>query len=987
MRQTIKIFLASSKELKADREKFELFIGRKNKTLRKNGHAIELVIWEDFLDSISQTRLQNEYNKAVREADIFVMLCATKVGRFTREEFEAAFGQFKETGKPRTYTFFKTALVDLNKIPFEDIQSLHEFKEHLKRLGHFRKEYENADDLINQFNRQLELLDPFSTAALTGTEIMAVPTEEILNKYHQQLIQDSDFNSMPVIGKSERQRLENLYVRLKVTAQGDKTLLAERFRQPQGEKDAGRELQYHDLAPAAAMNAFQRFAVLGGPGMGKTTLFRFIAYSVARRALGLARPEEFALKGKTNPLPLYLPLTELGDHDGDLLSCLKGYLARRFPGCQPLVPLLDVLLNEGRCLLLLDSLDEVPSAQLGRVKDSIKGFLNNADWQENIVLLSCREASWQPAEASLIFPAVLQIAELDEAAIGEYLHRWYKAEESAAALTLKEKICHTARLQALATNSFLLSLIAWLAQRDRLPERRVELYLKCTDALLREEHKEAQERQTSAFGSDHADLKERILTDIAFAMLERNLLEISRNDLRALILKFLGSEDITDERPGTLIDEIHKGSDILRETNAARIYEFQHNTFREFFAARKLSGELSRIIKLWKAQGGAKPPLEDFINSEKNQHNPLQWISDSLWTEVNRLAVGLLDHPTPFLAMLFAKEPTLAARCYLDADPEKVDHAVIRKLWTGGIERQERVNMVRSIRENLSEERETLDFIAGIFLTGETDSEVLYHCDALLRTIGTVEAGELRGKMFEYWPEEQQFSAHQQDFARDKYWRFAEIKAGEFKMGGNGHDWEKPIHPVKLSAFRIGCYPVTVGQYQRFDPGYRQRWEQGYGKFIENEKQPVIRVSWFDAYIFSRWVGGRLPTEAQWEYACRAGSDGDYAGKLDDMAWYNKNSEDKSHPVGEKQANAWGLYDMHGNVYDWCQDWYGADYYTECEKEGTVQDPPGPENGSDRVLRGGSWDFSAQYCRSAYRGSAGPGGRGYGLGFRLVFVP
>jgi hypothetical protein len=223
MSQTIRIFLASSAELKDDRERFERFIGRKNKTLHKHGRFIKLEIWEDFIDTMSRTRLQDEYNKAVRDSDIFVMLFFTKVGQFTREEFEAAFGKFKQSGKPLIYTWFKKAPVILDNIPRADIQSLWDFRDRLKELGHYCSEYEDSNDLENQFNRQLELLDPFS-----GGD--HVPDQrDVVNKYWQQLIHDPDFNSMAVIGQRERQGLDKLYVRLQVTAHGDKTGVGERF--------------------------------------------------------------------------------------------------------------------------------------------------------------------------------------------------------------------------------------------------------------------------------------------------------------------------------------------------------------------------------------------------------------------------------------------------------------------------------------------------------------------------------------------------------------------------------------------------------------------------------------------------------------------------------------------------------------------------------------------------------------------------------------
>ncbi len=121
-----------------------------------------------------------------------------------------------------------------------------------------------------------------------------------------------------------------------------------------------------------------------------------------------------------------------------------------------------------------------------------------------------------------------------------------------------------------------------------------------------------------------------------------------------------------------------------------------------------------------------------------------------------------------------------------------------------------------------------------------------------------------------------------------------------------------------------------------------------------------------------------LPTEAQWEYACRATTTGDYAGNLDEMAWYAGKT---THEVGKKKPNAWGLYDMHGNVWEWCSDWYGG------YSSGTVTDLSGANSGSHRVDRGGGWGSPANYCRSANRSGIAPDDRDGGLGFRLVRIP
>ncbi|MBL8425263.1 MAG: SUMF1/EgtB/PvdO family nonheme iron enzyme [Candidatus Accumulibacter phosphatis] len=152
---TRKIFLASSEELEDDRRQFEIFIARENKSWVKQGVFLELVLWEDFLDAVSQTRLQDEYHRAIRSCDIFVMLFFTKVGRYTEAEFATAFGQFKATSRPFLFTYFKTAPHNAGRA---DLQSLWAFQDKLKELGHFPTEYANADQLKLHFRQQLDKL-------------------------------------------------------------------------------------------------------------------------------------------------------------------------------------------------------------------------------------------------------------------------------------------------------------------------------------------------------------------------------------------------------------------------------------------------------------------------------------------------------------------------------------------------------------------------------------------------------------------------------------------------------------------------------------------------------------------------------------------------------------------------------------------------------------------------------------------------------------
>lgn len=153
-----KIFLASSSELDNDRKEFEILISRKNKDWDDRGVFLELVVWEDFLDAVSKTRLQDEYDKAIRECDVFVMLFCTKVGKYTEEEFETAFGQFKATNKPLIYTYFKDAEITTSSANKDDLRTLWAFQEKLKALGHFYTPYKNIDALKFHFNQQLDKL-------------------------------------------------------------------------------------------------------------------------------------------------------------------------------------------------------------------------------------------------------------------------------------------------------------------------------------------------------------------------------------------------------------------------------------------------------------------------------------------------------------------------------------------------------------------------------------------------------------------------------------------------------------------------------------------------------------------------------------------------------------------------------------------------------------------------------------------------------------
>ena len=214
------------------------------------------------------------------------------------------------------------------------------------------------------------------------------------------------------------------------------------------------------------------------------------------------------------------------------------------------------------------------------------------------------------------------------------------------------------------------------------------------------------------------------------------------------------------------------------------------------------------------------------------------------------------------------------------------------------------------------------------------------------------------------------------------------IPAGEFRMGDEqGEDDEQPEHTVRVRSFYMDVCEVTQESFQAMLGRNPSKWP--------DPAKPVERMSWYFAIQYCNMRstregfrpcydlasgrcdfgadGYRLPTEAEWEYACRAGtttaySFGDDSAKLGDVAWFKKNSGAATHAVKQKPPNPWGLYDMHGNVAEWCHD-----FYADCYPDGAAQDPTGPESGEDRVLRGGSWKTSEDSCRCSARNYEAPG--------------
>ena len=713
--------------------------------------------------------------------------------------------------------------------------------------------------------------------------------------------------------------------------------------------------------------------LLGDPGAGKTTGARQFCWRVLKEA---DLPQALGLPAGT--LPVFLRLRSLTAHH--LAQGLKAFITDTV-AASSLPPDLadpgpDLLARRG-VLWVFDGLDEVVNENARvHVCKWIREAL--ADRPDNFFLVTSRYQGYQGRVD--LGPAFCQfhVKPLNPDQVAEFVDHWYRAvcrklhgagaatEERAAGLIrsllelLQQSEYRIGRLRELPANPLMLTILCVVHHQDRnLPRRRADLYAKCVRVLV--EHWRQEMRDLQQVSGYDPEAAEGVLASVAWWLHEQE----HRTSQTVEELGPVATRALADLAPGAglgrdgaeFIRRMREESGILAMWSAGQC-GFLHLTFQEYLAG------------LHAAREGQAEAL-------------VQHVGASWWREVIlvAVAVGSRDFAQKFFTALLqtdavAREGALVDQC-LDEARYPVLEPFIAALREQDVKPERQLDILRRLRQ--------FDHPDLLAVCRELARAVHPELSALAREV-LQRAGpkvvrpaiEAAGAPLELRVDSRTGIA------------FIGIPAGEFDMGTaqGGYDDERPVHRVGISKpFLLGKYPVTNREYQRFleaNSGIKppQYWSNSQ---FNDPQQPVVGVSWEDAQVFCQWAGCRLPTEAEWEYACRAGNPGAYCfgdaeAELEQYAWYDKNSGRKTQPVGQKKPSQWGLYDMHGNVWEWCQDWF-SDY-----AEKPVTDPTGPVEGSSRVLRGGSWGGGPTYLRSAYRDGLTPGSRGISIGFRCVFV-
>ncbi len=726
-----------------------------------------------------------------------------------------------------------------------------------------------------------------------------------------------------------------------------------------------------------------RWLLEGPPGSGKTTLLRHLAARLARER-------------SHDAIPVFVSLPRLIETGQELLTHATDGL-----GLANLSPVRDALAaagREGRLLLLLDSFDEIPRERRAPARRLLTQLREDEAWSKCKVVVSSRPIGRGQALDEL---PRLDLLPLDVARRQEFLETWFEHAgqpahreepewtpevEAAQAITY---LTETRGLRDLSGIPLYLTLLAVLWEQGVQPSGRLaELYAKIFELLLDGEHRREPQPMPNQ------DAVREALQHLAFGMTEDDCWAEANKKLEGRLRTAeelcgrLGLVAAWKRNLFTFLDDVHERTQILGPHDGGRgDWRFWHRTFREALAAERLKEHYAE-------RSGGEALLEWARQLEEG--------GEGRWGEPLALLAGGMDHADGLLLQLGEANPKLAVRAAVFA--QGLEPETVRRTLNLTEDLDERAQVFESIPDQLGDPDACLALVEQL-RQGERNGFDLFWLWWIAEEAGRRWKAESRvadvlDRFFEHIPAPKDAELFQSVESkldgRVPLWR--EIPEGEGWVGSpeaeeDRDDDEGPRYRVKMvRPYWMGVVPVTNAQYAAFDPGKAPKTWEG----VEQEKlsaHPRVNVTWYEAVSFCRWLESlkefagccvRLPEEEEWEYACRAGAQtrfwkGDGKEQLAEVGWYTENSGSRTHQVAGKPANPWGLYDLHGNVYEWALSEWDAERYKKRPSEGTYSvDPAAPAADLAasprvrRVMRGGSYWNSAQRCRSACRNADDP---------------
>jgi formylglycine-generating enzyme required for sulfatase activity len=843
--------------------------------------------------------------------------------------------------------------------------------------------------IVDTLRETFEEDEPERVAALLPLqeELLALraqsPERGLLATWLQGVAKDHE-RLVPLQENVELALLDRVYVQLELRPDPQGSELAERTQL--GHAPTLRDLLALDRAAHPAVTG--RWVVLGDPGAGKTTLLRHLAATLARQD---DRPW----------VPLFESLPRLLRDRASLLDRVVRRLERAGQPAQGLAEALDRVGREGRLLLLLDGLDEVTREDREEAEQLLRDLA--VRWPGTPMVVTSRPIGYRSPGSGF---REVDLLPLDRERRRELLARWFGRATGSLDTMRAERALNTLdtpELQEVAGNPLYLTLMALLFEQEIAPERnRPRLYDQVFNLLLAGKHRpEARpmERQETVRG---------VLRRLAFGMTEDNrdaepitaledrLYRPELDSLRDKLERVSGWRG----RLRQFLEDLSETTGILGPHDGPDAdWRFWHRTFREALTAECLWDQ-------YQEKGGKAAVLARAraITAEEDL---------SRWAEPFALLAGRVDDPDDLVKALVEENRPLALRALATA--QRLRDETLREVLALSEKWEERAKVYRRLPELVGEPRRALALIDQLRIRTRNGND-LYFLDGALRDVvrrfpeHAREAAALTARFYDHIeaPPEDLFRwAETPRDGRVAFWR--EIPAGRFWIGsleGEGYDREWPRHEVTITApFQLGAVPVTNVQYVAFDPGHKPSAFRGVPA-EELLHHPVESVTWYEAMSFCRWLsaavpwarGCRLPMEEEWEYACRAGSQsrywsGDEEADLAEVGWYDAN---RTHQVGEKPANPWGLYDVHGNVFEWTLSAFtgssegregGVTVDPTAVEAGDAGQPGAPEedaSGGGRVVRGGSYWGGAGWARAAFRDHGAPGFKLVGWGFRVL---